>query len=104
VFHRPLASPASLPVFQMHLRGFRNFPSHQTTCRLGTVSVAGNDSGPDLNLLSGTVSIHASTVPENVEAWREEAGRLGAHSPRHVDRGCFAPASADRRVLRGHRG
>jgi hypothetical protein len=79
VFHRPLTSPASLPVLQMHLRGFRNFPSHQTTCRLGTVALAGNDSGPDLNLLSGKVSIHAATVPENIEAWREEAGRLSEH-------------------------
>jgi hypothetical protein len=41
----------------MHLRGFENFPSHETTCRLGTVGIVGSDSRADPDKLTGWIEI-----------------------------------------------
>src|SRR5205085_1903440 len=79
VFHRPLITPTELPVLQMHLRGLETFRSHEETCQLGTVSIGTHKKDDDPNVLSGSIRIHATKAPEDLESWREKAAALAEH-------------------------
>lgn len=90
VFHRPLLEPSPRPLLRMHLRGFENYPSHEATCRLGTIVVSGSDLHADRNKLGGWIAISPTDVPEDVAAWRADAERLLEHVRRLMS---FAAAS-----------
>jgi hypothetical protein len=79
VFHRTLDTPASRPLLRMHLRGFENFPCHETTSRLGTVGIVGSDSRANPDKLTGWIAISPTDTPKDFAAWRADAERLLEH-------------------------
>jgi hypothetical protein len=86
VFHRPLLEPAPRPLLRMHLRGFENYPSHETTWRLGTVGIVGSDSRAGPDKLTGWIAISPTDTPKDFAAWRSDAERLLEHVRRMAAR------------------
>jgi len=66
------------------LRGFEAFPSVETTCRLGRVSMAGAYPAPNTEKVSGHLQVVPGGELENVAEWRIEAEALCLHLQRYM--------------------
>jgi hypothetical protein len=78
-FRRPLQEVTPNPVLTLHIRGFEDFRGHQADCRLGVASIEPRRTTSDRNSISGSLRLHAKGTPDDLTAWREEAGRLLEH-------------------------
>ncbi|MHA4868854.1 hypothetical protein ACXZ1M_14245 [Duganella sp. PWIR1] len=78
-FHRRLARAAELPCYVMRLKGFQNFNQLTGECSLGIITMNGPSKLLHPDTLSGTIQIHAATMPADLKAWRKEVDELFEH-------------------------
>ena len=95
-FFRTLSPRSILPTLNMRLRGFQGFHPLHVECELGSIAMAGPNIIENPNLLSGTLQLKATTVPDDLLAWKAKADKLLDHVRRVMS---FASAVILRIVL-----
>jgi hypothetical protein len=89
VFRRPLKMPFGKPQLLMHLKGFQG-KRLNTTCELGNVSMAGQISIENSDMLSGYLLIEPTDDTPSPTDWRQKSEKL-LHQVRQIM--SFAAAS-----------
>lgn len=81
-FHRKLVVLAQKPVLRMRLKGFRNFRSLSTTCRLGPITMDGPPELADVDTITGSLSVQSEDDAVDSSTWRSEAYQVLEHVQR----------------------
>jgi hypothetical protein len=72
-------TPRSLPVLQWRLTGFECFPALYATCELGKLQMAGETRMTQPGPVNGLLTLEATELPDDLEAWRGKADALFEH-------------------------
>ena len=85
-----LTTRAERPALRMRLKGFKNFGSLHEECGLGHVVAQGQHEIDDVDTVTGSVAIQATSDVVDVAAWKNDANKLLEHIRRVMS---FAAAS-----------
>ena len=90
-FFLKFPEPVTHPLIRLHLKGFQNFRQLKARCELGTVTMDGDGSIHNHNIITGYLSLVQKNESVDFSEWRTKAEKLLEHVRKVMS---FATASS----------